>query len=126
MARTNTNTGGGGGGTGTVLTVSVASLNGFAGISDGNPANPTLTLSTTQTGILFGDGTAIAGIPDGIGGQVLTTDGAGNYSFGTVPNASLIYKEVAYGDSLNVMTSDSEFTRDPTNFNATTIRSSNG
>lgn len=49
-----------GGGSGTVQTISIASANGFAGSSDGDPANPTLTLSTTITGILKGNGTAIS------------------------------------------------------------------
>lgn len=45
---------------GSVLTVSVATANGFSGTSDGNPTNPTLTLTTTVTAnVLKGNGTAI-------------------------------------------------------------------
>jgi len=44
---------------GTVTAVSVASANGFAGSSSGG-ATPALTLSTSITGILKGDGTAIS------------------------------------------------------------------
>lgn len=47
-------------GAGTVLTVSVASANGLAGTSNADPANPQLTLSTTVTGLLKGNGTAIS------------------------------------------------------------------
>lgn len=46
-------------GTGTVTAVSVASANGFAGTSSGG-ATPALTLSTTITGVLKGNGTAIS------------------------------------------------------------------
>lgn len=45
--------------TGTVTAVSVASSNGFAGSSSGG-ATPALTLSTSVTGILHGNGTAVA------------------------------------------------------------------
>ena len=44
---------------GTVTAISVASTNGFAGSSSGG-ATPALTLSTTITGILKGNGTAIS------------------------------------------------------------------
>ena len=46
-------------GTGTVTAVSVSSTNGFAGTSSGG-ATPALTLSTSITGVLKGDGTAIS------------------------------------------------------------------
>jgi hypothetical protein len=46
-------------GTGTVTAVSVASSNGFAGTSSGG-ATPALTLSTSVTGVLKGNGTAIS------------------------------------------------------------------
>lgn len=63
-----------GGGSGTVQTISIASANGFAGTSDGDPNNPTLTISTTITGILQGNGTAIsAASTTGSGAVVLAT-----------------------------------------------------
>jgi len=46
-------------GTGTVTAVSVASANGFAGTSSGG-ATPALTLTTSITGMLRGNGTAIS------------------------------------------------------------------
>ena len=46
-------------GSGTVTAVSVASSNGFAGTSSGG-ATPALTLSTSITGVLKGNGTAIS------------------------------------------------------------------
>lgn len=58
---------------GTVTAVSVASANGFAGSSSGG-ATPALTISTTITGILQGDGTAIsAATTTGSGSVVLAT-----------------------------------------------------
>ena len=67
-------TGGGGGGSGTVTSVSVASAQGFFG----NVANPTttpaITIGTTITGILYGNGTAIsAASTTGSGAVVLAT-----------------------------------------------------
>lgn len=47
------------GNSGTVTSVSVASANGFAGTSSGG-ATPALTLSTSVTGMLKGNGTAIS------------------------------------------------------------------
>lgn len=52
--------GGGGAGSGTVTGIIISSTNGLAGTSDGNSATPTLTLSTSVTGILKGNGTAIS------------------------------------------------------------------
>lgn len=58
---------------GTVTAVSVATANGFAGSSSGG-ATPQLTLSTTITGILQGDGTVIsAASTTGSGSVVLAT-----------------------------------------------------
>lgn len=60
-------------GGGIVDSVSVASANGLAGSSSGG-ANPSLTLSTTITGILQGNGTAIsAASTTGSGSVVLAT-----------------------------------------------------
>src|SRR5665213_1405108 len=50
--------------TGTVTAVSVASANGFAGVSSGG-ATPALTLSTTITGMLKGNATAISAATSG-------------------------------------------------------------
>jgi hypothetical protein len=59
---------------GTVQTVSVATANGFTGTSDGDPTDPELTLSTSITGLLEGDGTAIsAASTTGSGDVVLAT-----------------------------------------------------
>jgi hypothetical protein len=52
--------GGGGGGSGTVTTVSVASANGLAGTVANATTSPAITLSTTVTGVLKGDGTTVS------------------------------------------------------------------
>jgi hypothetical protein len=49
----------GGGGGGTVTSVSVASANGFAGTVANASSTPAITMSTSVTGILKGNGTAI-------------------------------------------------------------------
>lgn len=51
--------------TGTVTTVSVASANGFAGTVATATTTPAITLSTTITGVLKGNGTAISAASDG-------------------------------------------------------------
>jgi hypothetical protein len=51
---------GGGGGSGTVTKVSVVSTNGFAGTVATDSTTPAISLSTTITGVLKGDGTAIS------------------------------------------------------------------
>ena len=52
--------GGGGGGSGTVTDVSVVSANGFAGTVATSTTTPAITLSTSITGVLKGNGTAIS------------------------------------------------------------------
>lgn len=62
-----------------VTTVAVATANGLAGLSDGNPTNPTLTLSTTVTGLLKGNGATISATTANVDYQVpiaLTTIGS--------------------------------------------------
>lgn len=84
-------------GGGTVSTVSVATANGLAGTSDGNAANPTLTLTTTiNSPVLAGNGTAIsAATTTGSGSTVvlsnsptLVTPALGTPSSGTLTNAT--------------------------------------
>jgi hypothetical protein len=77
-------------GSGTVTAVSVVSANGFAGTSSGG-ATPALTLSTTITGLLKGNGTAISAATSGTdyapatsGTSILYGNGAGGFSNVTV------------------------------------------
>ena len=54
-----------GAGSGSVTTVSVSTANGFAGTSDGDPANPTITLVASVVGILKSNGTAMSAATPG-------------------------------------------------------------
>jgi hypothetical protein len=76
--------------TGTVTAVSVVSANGLAGTSSGG-ATPALTLSTSITGILKGNGTAISAAASGTdyapatsGTSILYGNGSGGFSNVTV------------------------------------------
>jgi hypothetical protein len=77
-------------GSGTVTAVSVVSANGLAGSSSGG-ATPALTLSTTVTGLLKGNGTAISAATSGTdyapatsGTSILYGDGSGGFSNVTI------------------------------------------
>lgn len=60
-------------GGGTVTSISIASSNGFTGTSSGG-ATPILTLATSITGFLLGNGTSVSGVgTNGSGNVVLTT-----------------------------------------------------
>lgn len=72
---------------GDVVSVAVATANGLAGTSDGNQSNPTLTLRTTVTGLLKGNGTAISSATVGTdyapatsGTSILKGNGTGGFS----------------------------------------------
>lgn len=68
---------GGGGGSGTVTSVSVVSANGLAGTVANSTTTPAITLSTTITGILKGNGTAISAAVAGTDYLSPTGSGAG-------------------------------------------------
>ena len=77
-------------GSGTVTAISVVSANGLAGTSSGG-ATPALTLSTSITGILKGNGTAISAATSGTdyapatsGTSILYGNGSGGFSNVTV------------------------------------------
>lgn len=79
--------GGGGGGSGTVTTVSVVSANGFAGTVANATTTPAITLTTSITGLLKGNGTAISAATSGTdyapatsGTSILYGNGAGGFS----------------------------------------------
>ena len=57
---------GGGGGSGTVTNISVVTTNGFAGTVATSTTTPAITLATTVTGILKGNGTTISAAIAGI------------------------------------------------------------
>jgi hypothetical protein len=67
---------GGGGGGGTVTSVAVSSANGLAGTVATPSTTPTITMSTTVTGLLKGNGTAISAATAGT--DYLTPSGNGS------------------------------------------------
>lgn len=96
--------GGGGGGSGTVTSVSVVSANGLAGSVANASSTPAITLRTTVTGILLGNGTSIAAatagtdyvIPSGsITGTASNITGTSNSSLVTLSALSLPYSQLS-------------------------------
>lgn len=78
-------TGGGGGGGGTVTDVSVVSANGLAGTVANSTTTPAITLSTSVTGIVKGNGTALSAATAGT--DYVAPGGAlGTPSSGTATN----------------------------------------
>jgi hypothetical protein len=77
------NSGGGGGG---VTTVSVVTANGLAGIVANPTTTPTITLSTTVTGILKGNGTAISAATAGTD-YISSTVGTASWSQNAVSSS---------------------------------------
>lgn len=79
------------GGTGTVTSVSVTSANGFAGTVANPTTTPAITLSTSVTGLLKGNGTSISAATSGTdyapatsGTSILYGNGSGGFSNVTV------------------------------------------
>ncbi len=92
-----------GGGSGTVTSVSVVSANGFAGTVATSTTTPAITLSTTITGLLKGNGTAISAatagtdyvIPSGsITGTATNITATTNSTLTTLSALSLPYSQV--------------------------------
>lgn len=99
-------------GSGSVTSVSVASSNGFAGTSSGG-ATPTLTLSTSVTGILKGNGTAIVGATVG-----------SDYSVGTGSLTTGILKSTTTTGALSIAISGTDY-EVPLTFSTGLTRSTN-
>ena len=80
-------TGGGGGGSGTVTDVSVVSANGLAGTVATSTTTPAITLSTSVTGMVKGNGTALSAATAGT--DYVAPGGAlGTPSSGTLTNTT--------------------------------------
>jgi hypothetical protein len=97
-------------GTGTVTSVSVTSANGFAGTVATATTTPAITISTSITGILQGNGTAISAISTAAG-TMLSATGVSTYSFTTSPTLGvnttsngrlLLATSVASGQSITI------------------------
>ena len=94
----------GGGGSGTVTSVSVVSANGFAGTVATATTTPAITLTTTITGILKGNGTAISAVTIGSGlsydGTTLSaTGGSSGITIGTTTITSGTNTRILYNNS---------------------------
>ena len=91
--------GSGGGGSGSVTNVSVVTANGFAGTVATSTTTPAITLSTTITGLLKGDGTSISAATAGTDyqsaltgtGLVLSTGGTISYITNNSTNWNTAY-----------------------------------
>ena len=99
--------GGGGGGSGTVTSVSVVSANGFAGTVATPTTTPAITLSTTITGLVKGDGTSISAATAGTDYLTPTGSAAGLTSFPTLNQnttgsaATLTTPRAIYGNNFD-------------------------
>lgn len=76
--------GGGGGGSGTVTNFSIVTANGFSGSVANSTTTPALTITTTITGLLKGNGTAISAAVAGTDYLTPTGSAAGLTSFPTL------------------------------------------
>ena len=109
-------TSGGGGGSGTVTSVSVATANGFAGTVANPTTTPAITLSTTITGLLKGNGTAISAAVAGT--DYLTPTGSGAALTGvvysiTADDASIVVNTASGNANIETGTLDAIATAQP-------------
>ena len=92
-------------GSGTVTAVSVASSNGFAGSSSGG-ATPSLTLSTSITGVLYGNGTSLAASNVTNDAQIKVSDYSAK-GIVLVGTGSGTFAALSVGSNTQVLTADS-------------------
>jgi len=119
---------------GTVTSVSVVSANGFAGSVATATTTPAITLSTTITGILKGNGTAISAITVGSGlsydGTTLSATGGGAATEITVANEATdttcfpVFVTAATGDLAPKSNAGLTFNSNTGNLGATILSSS--
>jgi hypothetical protein len=99
--------GGGGGGSGTVTSVSVTAGNGFAGTVANPTTTPAITLTTTVTGIVYGNGTSLAAaiasnfptLNQNTTGTAANITATTNSTLTTLSSLSLPYSQVTGGPS---------------------------
>lgn len=112
----------GGGGSGTVTSVSVATANGLAGTVATATTTPVITLTTSVTGVLKGNGTAISAATAGTD-YVLPGGALGTPSSGVATNLT----GTASGLTAGNVTTNANLTGDVTSSgNATTIKTNVG
>lgn len=88
-ALTIASSGGGGGGAGTVTSVSVATANGFAGTVADPTTTPSITVSTSVTGLLKGNGTAVSAAVAGTDYAAVSHTHSGYAATGAVGSSGL-------------------------------------
>jgi hypothetical protein len=124
----------GGGGGGTVTNVSIATANGLAGSVANPTTTPTITLSTTITGLLKGDGTSISAASVGtdyISSTVGTASWAQNaitasYFSGSISNAISASYAVTTSYALFAALAATASYIDPANLNLTLFQITTG
>ena len=97
-------------GTGTVNTVSVVSANGFTGTVANPTTAPDITLTTSITGMLKGDGTAISAAVAGT--DYVAPGGAGVFS--SVTDSGLTATRVVFAGASGLLSDDADMTFDGT------------
>lgn len=102
---------GAGGGAGTVTDVSVVSANGFAGSVANSTTTPAITLTTTVTGILSGNGTTISSAPTTGSGSVMLSTSPVVTTDITIPNGGLHILDTDASHDL-IITPGSDLTAD--------------
>ena len=102
--------GAGGGGSGTVTSVSVASANGFAGTVANPTTTPAISVQTSITGLLKGNGTAVSG-------AVAGTD----YSAGTSGLATGLVKSTTGTGALTIAVAGTDYIAGPLTGDVTTV-----
>jgi hypothetical protein len=118
-------------GAGTVTTLSVASANGFAGTVANATTTPVITLTTSVTGLLKGNGTAISAATAGtdflqtLSGDVTTTGQVATIANGAVTNAKLANSAITInGTSVSLGGTRNITLQDATTAGATTTTAS--
>ncbi len=100
-------------GSGTVTSVSVVSANGFAGTVATATSTPAITISTTVSGVLKGNGTAISAATagtdycsptNGTSGQVLVSNGSGGFGTALSNSITIAGTATALGASITLDT----------------------
>lgn len=102
----------GGGGSGTVTDVSVVSANGFAGTVANSTTTPAITLTTSISGVLKGNGTAISAATAGTDyeiAQLGSTPGSYPITLTSADNNKVFYMNTTAARTINLPTAASNF-----------------
>lgn len=95
-----------GSGSGTVTSVSVVSANGFAGTVATNSTTPAITISTSISGLLKGNGTAMSAAVAGTDYVIPSGSITGNASTATTLQTARLINGVSFNGSANITITD--------------------